>query len=580
MARNENRIVIDIDKLITNIKQKASISLKRRPKFVLRLFDANKLAGTVGDTVFLNSLYFSFQNGQYYVNGANSELLLMRLTHELVHMLSNNHGKSGIGSEQKYKYNSTFGDGYIFDYNTALNEGITQMFTENFLGKATSYFCDGYYDFKKVAQLLKYLFGEEVMFDSYFNNSGLLEKGMNDYCDGLFKVINKKLTLADYLSSSMPHIDIDLRYNADLKIEKDICRSLRNEIFDECIELIINNLIIPWIKNMTIEEVRDEVNKLLQIFDDNVTLKNKIMFFLMKGYKKEEKLSLIDPFKTDIIMLHLIGVNNNEYYEVLDDGSIIDRKTNMPIPYNEQLYEYFYSKIVSKNDWEMVERVFNNFHASSNVINISLVTVRTIKQRRMLMIALKQYMKKNNFVMLNDIDCIDNGDKIEINYVHEKLTMDDIIYLYKNYTFVCLPGDTSNLLQIVDKKTNRVLTSDSLIGKCRMAYKIASLGLASTTYQDKWNQFFDVASSQISSTGMIKKSSLYDDNPFLLLFNNGYGCEWFYDYMRRIPIEFDRVKQELYVSENEMNTSNVANNQENDKLSQLFSTFIRNEKMK
>ena len=569
---NINRIEIDIDELIVNIENALSMRLSQKPMFVLAHFSNNRPLGTHNFTIYLNDVYFSCENGKYYVQDANAELLKMRLTHELVHMLSASYGKSGICSGIKYDFLDNDGKLRKYDENTGLNEGITQMFTDEVLDKVTNHFCDGYYDFKKIAQILKYLFGTNVMIDSYFNNSEVLKKGMNKYSNNLYEIINRKLTFANYITS-MLHSDVNQAYNADFKVEKDICRSLRNMIFDECLELIIDNLIIPWLREKKQDDIKDEIKNLLEIFNDNTTIKNRVMYFLMKGYKIDNASLPTKSSKTDSIILHLIGVNNNEDYKILDDGNIIDMKSNIVVPYNEQLYEYFYSKIISKNDWELIEKNFCNFHASNNTIHIS-ISGRTIKQRRMLMMALKQYMKKNKYILLNDLDSFDNGDKFEINYINEILTMNDIIYLYKNYTFVCLPGDVLNLLQIVDKKTNRVVTSDSLIGKCRMAYKIASLGLTSAVSEDKWKEFTDIAKNQISKTGMIKKSSLYSSNPFLGLFNDGYGCEWFYDYMRRIPIEFDRMKQELYLSENEMNTSMSKNDEENERLSLLFCSFV------
>ena len=50
--------------------------------------------------------------------------------------------------------------------------------------------------------------------------------------------------------------------------------------------------------------------------------------------------------------------------------------------------------------------------------------------------------------------------------------MEDIIYLNKNFIPVCLPGDYSNVLQIINKETNRVVSSELLTGKCKVAYKI------------------------------------------------------------------------------------------------------------
>ena len=61
---------------------------------------------------------------------------------------------------------------------------------------------------------------------------------------------------------------------------------------------------------------------------------------------------------------------------------------------------------------------------------------------------------------------------------------------------------------------------------------------------------------------------------FLNLFHDGYGCEWIYDYIRKLPIDFDFSNQLLYLSENEMNNSVVNNEYANYMLSQLLVKHI------
>ena len=566
---------VDFDNLIKEFENKLSIKLIKKPNFLLHQFDKGKFAGTSADgsTIYLNSIYFSYENGKYYVNSKNEDLLKMRIIHELMHVMSSQHGKSGIASnDKKYKFNTRFARDYVFDINDALNEGITQMFTDNLINKTTNRFCDGYYDFKKIAQLLKYLFGTEVMIDSYFNNSGLLEKGMNNYCPQLFEIINKKLTLANYIDSQMLHSDVDSSMNADLKIEKDICKTFREQSFNECLELIIDNLIIPWLKDKNKEEQEEEVKKLFEIFNDNITVKNRIMYYLLKGYKNDNDEMYYKKSQNDDNISNIISVNNNGEYEILDDGTIIQKETGKVVPYNEQLYEYIYSKTINKDYWDIINSAFMNNHPSNNRIIINLDN-KTIKQRRIIMMTLKQFMKKNNLVILNDIDSLDTGNQFELNYVNEKLEMDDILFLIHNYSIQCLSNNNMSVLQVIDKKTNKAVTSNSLISKCKLAYKISTLGLGSKEYQEQWEQFSNIAERQILETGMIKNSSEYINNPFLSLFNDAYGCEWFYDYMRRIPIKFDRTTQDLYLSENEMNKSLEQNEEHNEELSIIFRTF-------
>lgn len=424
-----------------------------------------------------------------------------------------------------------------------------------------------------IVQLLMYLFGRDVMASSYFNHSDLLNRGMNNYCSGLFEIINKKLTLANYVSSHMKHTNVNSNYNADLKIENDICRSLKTDIFYECLELLIANLIIPWIKNKDSDDMKKEIKSLLELFDDNVTLKNRIIYFLMKNYKTYVP-QLYKNSKTDFVVENIVSMNNDIKYQLLDDGSIFDKEENRTVPYNEQLYEYFYSKNVDENYWNILENSFNKAHSSNNAIKLYIGNDKSVSQRRIIMITVKQFMKSKGYVILSDLDYLDKGTDFEVMYINEKLTMSDIEILNKNYTAVCLPGDYLNVLQIIDNKTKRVIELNSLITKCRVAYKIATLGLSSELYQNEWNNFTKIAENQISTSGMIKKCQKYYNNPFFSLFNDGYGCEWFYEYMRRIPITVDVEKQELYLLENEMNNSMLNAEMDNEKLSQLFVNFV------
>ena len=579
---------IVINQLMNDLEKAFNIKYIKKPIIALSKFSEYAYAGSgqyqnqktkkFDYYLVLNDLYFLYENGKYYANTQNIELLKMRIAHELVHILSFTNGKGGIDDSHEYEMNSLNNrkiDKSKFNYNESLNEGMTQMFTDYALGKTTNSFCDGYFDFKKISQLLEYLFGKDVMIASYFNHSGLLKKGMNNYCDGLYETINKKLTFANYISASMPHLNINEKYNADLKIENDICKSLRNNIFYECLELIISNLIIPWLKNQDSETMQKEVEALLEIFNDNITLKNRIMFFLMKNYKSDISESL-QKTKTDIVIENIVAMNNNVNYELLDNGFIINKSTNKTVPYNEQLYEYFYSKCVDEKYWNELEKAYSKPHLSRNTIKVSISENMPLKQRRIKMMTLKQFMRKKGYIVLNNLDCLDKGTYFEINYINERLTMSDIEYLNKNYTVVCLPGDYSNVLQIIDKKTNLVVTSDSLISKCKIAYKIATLGLSSTLNQDKWEKFTKLAENQISTTGMIKKSNEYYNNPFYSLFKEGYGCEWFYEYIKKIPVTLDVKNMDLYLSENEMNESKSLLNskKENKKLSQLFTSFV------
>lgn len=571
MSEVINKTKIDIDEIIENVERQLNVSFNPKPKVDLANYPSSFFAGTSLDTIYLNSVYVSFENGNYYVLSKNVDLLKMRITHELIHFLSYN----GICDKKYYDYNNRIGENYRINYNNDLNEGITQMITDNCLEKETNSFCDGYYDVKKVAQLLSFLFSTDIVYKAYFDSNEILRKGVNQYSNGLYELLNEKLTKSMYINSMMKHMNFDEEHNANFSIEKDICKSLRSKSIDECYELIINNLIYPWFIDLPNEQKEKEANKLLELFDDNVTLKNKIVNYLINAHENNKTIDNIHS-ETDYIISNIISSNNGVSYEILDNGCIVNKSTNEILPYYEELYEYIYSKNINKYFWNIMESSFSNIDLSSNSFKVS-ISDKTIKERRMIMTVLKQYMKKNKIDVLNDLNSLDNGDSFEINFVNEKVRMNDIIYLNNNYECITSPEDKSNILQVINKKTGSKVKSNSLIRKCRLAYKLSTLGLDSMNYKNSWESFFNTAEKQISETGIIKKSIDCNNNPFTMLFKDGFGCEWFYDYMSKIPIKFDRINQELYITENELNNSRNNSKQDNLRLSQMISSYIQND---
>ena len=580
MDSNREKIKIDLDYMISELEKSLSIKFNKKPIVLLNEYGKGKAAASGSfngdDYLILNSLYFSDVNGDIYINSSNADLLKIIITHELVHLFSNNNEKSGITGDKKYEFQGSYGNEnkkINLDFNEALNEGITQMIAERECNNSVGPFFNIYYEYKKISEILDFLFGSNVIYRSYFKQSGELKRGMNNYCNNLFDKINEKLTYSYYLTSFMKDKKIDQDNISFPKLEKGICKDLKNELFMESLDLIINNLVVPWIKNVNSSDIATEINSFLELFNDNVELKNKVYYLIMKGCKENKTIPTYLQTDTDKVVSHLIAYNNGGNYKILDDGNIIDLSTNSVIPYDERLYEYFYSKIISKDYYKYIEGLCNNASFSNNKINISIGNF-SIMKRRMIMLAIKEYMKSKNIIILNDLDSLDSGFRFSISYVNEKLEMSDVIYLCNNFSNYYFQGDNSNIIKIVSKDTNREVKSNSIMSLCKISYKIMLNNLASYNYQNKWDEFYNTAYDQISSTGTIKKSFKYNNNPFLTLFNDGFGCEWFYKYMQRFSFPFDKINSNLFYSENEMNLSLAKSSLENEKLSLLISDFI------
>lgn len=89
------------------------------------------------------------------------KLIMTQLTHELIHSGSRFNGQTGIKSTNQH---------------VALNEGMTQMFTEKIWGYILSPNADSKYkDYKKIAKIFDATFGEKISLDAYFNHTDALE---------------------------------------------------------------------------------------------------------------------------------------------------------------------------------------------------------------------------------------------------------------------------------------------------------------------------------------------------------------------------------------------------------------------
>ena len=125
------------------------------------------------------------------------KIIRSQLGHELFHLFSRsikgNIFYSGINS-----YDSKKGS-YINDY-TGLNEGITQMFTEDVFGYVVSPFSDGYKDYKKITKIMRLCLGTMPFYNSYFYHTDDLRETCNALSGtNFYEKLNKTLTDLYYL---------------------------------------------------------------------------------------------------------------------------------------------------------------------------------------------------------------------------------------------------------------------------------------------------------------------------------------------------------------------------------------------
>ena len=504
---------------------------------VLMVCRANEIA--------IDKSFFLFDNKENVVSFDNKVLKLIKsqLGHELLHMFSrkinNNKEYNGINI---YDLKNKF---YINNY-VGLNEGITQMFTEDVFGYVVSPFTDGYKDFKKVAKIMRLCLGNEVFIKSYFYHNNSLREECNRLSgNNCFEHISKSLTDMYYLKKTIP---------TNSNSYKQVAIKIYNKRIKACFSNVIINLVLPKLNSMnTIEEKKRFIKEILKVVSDDKEREKEIEYLLNKlinvsSENLEFEKRKINSYETKLIQKEklLNPPSNKSLFSINENGDIyyIKNQNFELIKEDIELCEYLYSSLYSYYFKFNIDTIINQLKNEKNDPKLIFPSNYGIKRKRIMFSKIKtEALEKHGIVILNNyLECEKN--EIKIKYVNNSLEFKDLKELSNRFKLEREKYFDS--WTIIDKVTKKKIYNKTIINGVKIAYLWENLynndkNLAYNKINEKiYDDMISHLIKNLELTGNLNYKDIYNyalsNNPKLIrvlktFFKTPITYEWLYSFV-------------------------------------------------
>lgn len=429
-----------------------------------RMQARSSLHEIVIDEQFVN---FDKNNNPIGLDPSLSKLIESQMGHELLHIGSSGPNYKGIMNSNNER---------------GLNEGFTQLITENIFGYIVSNNSDGYKYFKKFAKILEATYGKSCILNAYFGDSLELKNRMEKIQPKYYDFINTIMTNAYYT--------------------KKIASSLE-PLYDLITKDFIIRIIIPELKKKSPEEANNYIKNIAMYFIDNYkyamsflddlekymkmnnieldTEKNKIrrgidsnnikMCFYYAISKSDDVKSLVTFDKYGKI---IAKYNNSTFY--VNDGAVVD------LIYSK-LYEQEYASTPDKES-ALENKVMATIQGDKR-ITFSERRKDDIVYKKSVLAFFKTVAKKNGFTLTNSVGDLVNTDTIELDVINLKDNSDrfdfEQLREYSSKYELCYPDENNyNNFIIIDKATKERVENPIIEKKAAFAI------LWLSSFGDKW----------------------------------------------------------------------------------------------
>lgn len=390
------------------------------------------------------------------------DLVNVELAHELLHSASRNNNYFGINRIDSATNR------------VGLNEGITQMFAEDACGVVESKYTNGYSVIKNITKIMRLCIGNDAFYNSYFKHSNDLEIECKKLTNSeeFYDEINKKLTDMYILVSC---ISYDFNYN-------NMVKKIYASNMKVCIDLLIYNLILPKYNTLGVDEKKKFIQSVIELSNDDMFFHNYLIDALKTKLNMNEEEKQTEKSKTNrtskISEVYASAVfeaeSNKSHISVDNDGviSVIDKKTKKVIrlPYDEKLYEYFYSIIYNNRFKNMSKTIdIEKFFSKDNKDRtFRFPKGLSLKDKKIYLSEFKRMASEKNIRVLNSIEDIDEKDYVEIESIHDVISFNELKTLLINYD---LKKSLNTLGYYVarDRRTGKVVHDNTLLNQIKLA---------------------------------------------------------------------------------------------------------------
>lgn len=365
------------------------------------------------------------------IDSAVEVLIKSQLTHELIHAAARFDKGTGIKNSDEY---------------TALNEGMTQMFTEKIWNHTVSPNSDRRYkNFKKIAKIFDVTFGENVSIDAYFNHSDALKNACNNISkdENFFEDINQYMSIC-YMEKEIKIKDEYL---------KNINPQMINNVNDLLYKKICAEIIIPKLKSLPQNKQKEYLRNVFNSTKDDIYVmqglrKNIIKYIRMTDKDLKGEVESINKNLKELQLEKnaIVNIYNSKdcsnLVNISKDGSTITTTQKPVILLNDEiLKEKIFANLYFKGDEEKKkkfdEKVARFFENQKELFRFSK-NLKNVLERKMVFSAMKVSAKERGYIVLNNLDECKSGNDINLDVVvakeGEEISFDALREIYKNFS--------------------------------------------------------------------------------------------------------------------------------------------------
>lgn len=396
------------------------------------------------------------------------KLIESQLGHEIIHAISRSDGYVGINKNSN-------------DSNRGLNEGLTQMFTEDAFGYVVSRFTDAYGDYKKIAKIMRLCVGNEPVRSAFFDHTDKLKDSCNNLSNDInfYDDINRALRDLYYLRHTSKG-----KESSQLKIIKNIYY----QRIKLCYENIILNLVIPKInKFKTEKEIKEFLKKLLETIKDDRETTIMVIDILKEKLKLNEKQLIEEKNKVQLFsknainkhyIFNLIITNNvsKSSFMVDNKGNITYKDKNeqfIQLEEDEELYSYIYNYLAptyfdSSYDTR-INKIIDRLSKDNELED--LPSKWNSKIRRIFLSRLKYIARERGIIILNSYSELDNATSIKFNFINKDIQFEDLKKFVERYEVTHKNADNfTGEYIVIDKLTNKEIKDEGISTNVKFAY--------------------------------------------------------------------------------------------------------------
>ncbi|MBR2744321.1 MAG: hypothetical protein IKE01_03375 [Clostridia bacterium] len=347
-------------------------------------------------------------------DGILKKLILSQLGHELIHSAARYRDSNGRNSFTGLKNN---------DITRGINEGFTQMITENIFGYTVSPHSDGYRDLKKTAKILQATFGEKFIVNAYFNHDGSLAKACN--------ITSNNEQFYDELCS----LTNQIYYVNKMKNNKAITTSalsLYDSYVDAMYRNVVINIVCPKIRKLPPDKQQEYIKEVLTGLSDDGEVLRKVSNMIkryssldIEGLENEKKVLSKKITTLNQRYKFLVQLTEDKPWRdflIIDNEGRIHPKINIKsrlagaaeeLAYSKiYMQEHGYSKFDSTGkkiiDDEMLKQlsdyVVGLCEREGKGVTLKCMQNESLVERKASLAAIKTVARLNGYIVLNSIN--------------------------------------------------------------------------------------------------------------------------------------------------------------------------------